>query len=32
MEGSAMQRELAARRTVYLVAVLEKTPAAAETR
>ena len=32
MEGSAMQRELAALRTVYLVAVLEKTPAAAETR
>ena len=32
MEGSAMQRELAARRTVYLVAVLEKAPAAADTR
>jgi len=31
MEGSAMQRELAARRTVYLVAVLEKAPAAAAT-
>jgi len=32
MEGSAMQRELAAGRTVYLVAVLEKTPPAADMR
>lgn len=32
MEGSAMRRELAARRTVYLVAVLEKAPAPADTR
>lgn len=32
MEGSAMQRELAARRTVYLLAVLEKAPTEANTR
>jgi len=32
MEGSAMRRELAAGSTVYLVAVLEKAPAAADTR
>ena len=32
MEGSAMRRELTAGNTVYLVAVLEKAPAAADTR
>ena len=32
MDGSAMQRQLAARRTVYLVALLEKAPPAAATR
>jgi ubiquinone/menaquinone biosynthesis C-methylase UbiE len=32
MEGSTMRRELAARRTVYLVAVLEKAPVAADPR